>query len=120
MTASAWSPIARFTATSSSASASARARAAAARAPGGKGASVAVMVSSAQRRFTAVGRVARSAAQAARNPSSEGSARIANQTPYAAATPMSGAPRTCMPAIARAASATVRNGRTTKSWGSAV
>ena len=81
MTASAWSPMARFTATSSSASASARARAAAARASGGNGASVVVMVSSAQRRFTAVGRVASNVAQAAFNPSSEGSARIASQTP---------------------------------------
>ena len=74
---------------------------------------MAAIVSSAQRRFTAVGRVAASAAQAARKPASEGSARIANQTPYAAAAPMSGAPRTCMLAIARATSATVRNGRTT-------
>ena len=78
------------------------------------------MVSSAQRRFTAVGRVATSAAQAARSPSSDGSARVANQTPYAAVAPMRGAPRTCMPAMARVASATVRSCRTLSSCGSAV
>ncbi len=112
--------MARLMATSSSAMPFARASAASARRPGGNGVSAAVIVSSAQRRFTAVGRVASSASHAEASARSAASARIANQTPYAAVAPMSGAPRTCMLEMARAASSTDRSRTVTNAWGNAV
>ena len=53
-------------------------------------------------RFTAVGRVVRSSAEAFEIDSSEGSRATASAMPNAAATPISGAPRTRMPRMASA------------------
>ena len=81
-------------ATSASQIRAASAWAAAPRSPSASGFSARCMASTAQRRFTAVGRLATSAAAAAASPASDASARVANAMPQAAVAPISGAPRT--------------------------
>ena len=98
----------RLAATSSSAIASASRRAGSARGPRKRiRASSRATRSTAQRRFTAVGRVAARSAHARSSDASDGSARIASARPCAAATPMRGAPRTCIDRIPSAAASTV-------------
>ena len=81
------------------------------------------MRSSAQKRFTAVGRVAASPSRAASrsrssaSPSRAGLASPARATPNAAATPIAGAPRTARVRIASATSGHVRHSRYTSSPG---
>ena len=70
--------------------------------------------SRAQPRLTAVGRDARRTAMAS---SRSSPARAAITTPQAAATPIAGAPRTAIVAIASATSRQWRRGRMATSWG---
>ncbi len=111
------SPIARQATASSSAICSARTRAAAARTSTGRDRRSRSMRSSALRRFTAVGRVAISLARAASSAWSVALVAMANATPCAAATPMSGAPRTCITEMPSATSSTLRHRCVTKRWG---
>ena len=111
------SPIARHAAASSSASSSAKTRAAAARTSTGRDRMSRSIRSSALRRLTAVGRVAISLATAASRARSVALAAMANATPCAAATPMRGAPRTCMTRMPSATSSTLRQRCVTKRWG---
>ena len=69
-------------------------------------------------RFTAVGRVARRSVEAAEMDPSEGSCATASARPWAAATPMSGAPRTRIERIASAIASTVAIVRVSNTWGS--
>ncbi len=116
-----WRPIASQVAASSARIASASAHAASTRAAGGKGCSARRMRSSAQCRFTAVGRVAPRVASARPSVASAApSSASASATPKAAVAPISGAPRTCMLRMACAASARVRSATVSVRKGSRV
>src|ERR1051326_4700868 len=103
-----------------SASPPAAAHAAEARSAGGRGRTRTAIRAVAQPRLIAVGRVAQSVAAARATPWSDGSAPRPNAMPYAAVTPMSGAPRTCMVRIAVAACSSVARRTSAKRPGSAV
>src|SRR6266581_6133697 len=123
------SPIRRHMARSSSqmavASAWSRSQIAAPPQPPGVSAATRAMRSSAQRRFTAVGRVTPSSRTSSSSPArkrSRGAARrsrVPATSPIAAAIPMSGAPRTCSVRIASATASPVSRSRSIFVSGSA-
>ena len=76
--------------------------------------------SSAQRKLTAVGRVALISAASRSIASVEASARSARHNPYAATAPISGAPRVCIDLIAQAAASQVVSRSTSSDQGSFV
>jgi hypothetical protein len=118
MIASPWRPMDSLSATSSSAMSRASAHAVPARCEAGWGATSRSMRSSAQARFTAVGRVLRRASKARFSDLSVGSSNMASARPNAAATPISGAPRTRIVRIASAISAIFPIVRVSKTCGS--
>ncbi len=110
--------MASFSFTSSSAIACASFHAATTRSESFTGASFSRMRPMAQARLTAVGRVTRSLFEASEMEASEGSRETASAMPYAAATPINGAPRTRIDLMACAISSTERIAAVSKTCGS--